>query len=81
MKGKCFEFTGRVSHVLDRTTALFTIDLRSDTERTCFLDFGAKAVPPVPFFEGYVKGEGTFEYTAALGPRMIVPKLRVISID
>lgn len=82
VKGRCFEFRGgKVLQILDRTSALFTFDLGHDMDRTWYLNFGNNSVPNVPFFRGYVKGEGVFEYTNVLGAKQVIPRLKVINLD
>lgn len=81
VKGRCFQFNGKMFQLLSRTSALFTLDLGRDMDRTWYLNFGNKSVPNIPFFQGYVKGEGVFEYTTVLGAKQVISKLKVISLD
>ncbi len=85
VKGRCFKFTGEVFQILNRTSALYTrvnkLDLGHNMDRTWYLNFGNNSVPNVPFFQGYVKGEGVFEYITVMGAKQVIPKLKVINLE
>lgn len=76
VKGRCFQFRGTLLQLLGRTFGLYTYSSEAG-EGTVYINFSPNSAA-MGSFADFVKGEGAFEYTAALGQAKVIPKLHIV---
>jgi hypothetical protein len=70
--GRCYQYIGETLQILNRTTGLYKAG-----NDPVYIDFGEASAPP-NYYQGMVKGTGTFEYVDTFSRKRIVPKLKTI---
>ncbi|MBI1821153.1 MAG: hypothetical protein HY036_01775 [Nitrospirae bacterium] len=74
-KGRCYRLLGQQQQLLNRTTAIFS--LNGDPQSFYYVDFGSGSAPR--FLNGMLaKGQGAFEYSTVLGAKKVIPSLKVV---